>query len=97
MTHVVLFELTVGDEVSNADEILQETLTQTRAFPGNEGVRVLQDAADARKYVIEITWASFDRYDAYLAWRQSPEGANQLMSIISGAPVFRRMSSTLEL
>ncbi len=37
MTHVVLFELTVGDDVSNADEILQETLTQTRAFPGNEG------------------------------------------------------------
>lgn len=97
MTHVVLFELTVGDDVRDADDVLRETLTQTRAFPGNEGVRVLQDAADSRKYVIEIVWESFDRYDAYLAWRQSPEGANRLMSIISGPPVFRRLSSTLEL
>ncbi|WP_435742928.1 putative quinol monooxygenase [Microbacterium sp. PMB16] len=89
MSVIIHLEFAVTADDSLVTEILRETLSQTAAFSGNESVRVLQDHRDPSRLIVDMTWESEQAYDAYLAWRQTPEGANRLVSLFDGPPAIR--------
>jgi quinol monooxygenase YgiN len=83
----VLLDLQIkADSLETAQQVLQATLTDTRAFPGCLGVTVLVDNADPTHVVVHETWESIERDRAYRAWRASAEGASDLGSIMAAAP-----------
>ena len=75
MPLTVLFELTIEEGAADAREVVAATLAQTAAFPGNDGVEVVVDDADPLRIVCVLHWADQPAYDAYIAWRRTPEGA----------------------
>jgi quinol monooxygenase YgiN len=74
------------EALETASEIIRETLTATRAFPGCYHVAVLVDSADPAHVVLYETWESADHDRAYREWRATPEGASRLGSILAAAP-----------
>ena len=74
------------DSLETAYAILHTTLTGTRAFPGCVGVTVMVDSKDPAHVVVHETWESIERDKAYRAWRNTPEGATELGSILAGMP-----------
>jgi len=85
------------DARTGAESAIRETLAQTAAFAGNEGLEVLVDDADPDKVVVVEKWASAGDHDAYVAWRATPEGAAALAGVLAGAPVTRTFGRTIEL
>jgi quinol monooxygenase YgiN len=77
--------------------ILDETLTATRAWPGNEGLEVLVDDADPAHIIVVETWASAADHEAYAKWRTTPEGANRLGDVVAQLPVKTVFSETIPL
>ncbi len=93
MAITALLELTLRPEsVADAPEVIRETLTATRAFPGCLKVDVLIDAADRTHVVVVEEWESLEHDDAYRAWRATPEGASGLAGIIAAPPRLTRLS-----
>jgi quinol monooxygenase YgiN len=74
------------DALDNASDVIHETLTATRAFPGCHHVAVLVDSGDPAHVVLYETWESIEDDRAYRAWRATPEGASRLGSILAAAP-----------
>lgn len=85
------------DTRGQADDAIRETLAQTAAFAGNEGLEVLVDDADPNTVVVVETWATAGDHAAYVAWRATPEGAAPLASVLAGPPVTRTFGQTIEL
>jgi quinol monooxygenase YgiN len=75
-----------ADKLDTAFEVIHETLTATRAFPGCLGVTVLVDSADPAHVIAIETWESPEADNAYRKWRASAEGASDLGSILATAP-----------
>ena len=75
-----------AESLDTANDVIHETLTATRAFPGCLHVSVLVDSADPAHVVLFETWESVEHDQAYRAWRGSPEGASRLGSILAAAP-----------
>ena len=75
-----------ADKLDTAFEVIHETLTATRAFPGCLGVTVLVDSADPAHVIAIETWESPEADNAYRQWRATPEGASGLGSILAAAP-----------
>lgn len=75
-----------ADKLDTAFEVIHETLTGTRAFPGCLYVSVLVDSADPAHVVVFETWESPEADNAYRTWRASPEGASELGSILAAPP-----------
>ena len=84
----------VGAEAEGA---IRETLAQTAAFDGNEGLEVLVDDADPTRVVVVETWATAADHAAYVAWRATPEGAAALGAVLAGPPVTRTFGRTIDL
>jgi heme oxygenase (mycobilin-producing) len=74
------------EALETASEVIHETLTATRAFPGCFHVAVLVDHDDPAHVVFYETWESAEHDRAYRAWRATPEGASRLRSILAAAP-----------
>jgi quinol monooxygenase YgiN len=74
------------EALETASQVIHETLTATRAFPGCYHVAVLIDSADPAHVVLYETWESIEHDRAYRAWRATPEGASQLGSILAAPP-----------
>lgn len=72
-----------ADSLETANDIIRETLTATRAFPGCVGITVLVDSDDPTHVLIHETWESIEHDQAYRAWRATPEGASDLGSIVA--------------
>jgi heme oxygenase (mycobilin-producing) len=72
-----------ADKLDTAFEVIHETLTGTRAFPGCLYVSVLVDSADPAHVVLLETWESVEADDAYRKWRATPEGASDLRSLLA--------------
>ena len=72
-----------ADSLETAHTVIHATLTDTRAFPGCQGVMVLIDSDDPTHVVIHETWESIEHDRAYRAWRATPEGASDLGSILA--------------
>lgn len=90
MSNIVHFEFEIAADAANADAIIHATLTQTAAFAGNEGIRLLTDDNNPSRILVEETWVDLAHYDAYLAWRATAEGANELGSILARPTSSRR-------
>jgi quinol monooxygenase YgiN len=75
-----------ADKLDNAFEVIHETLTGTRAFPGCLHVAVLVDSADPAHVVLFETWESPEADNAYRQWRATPEGASTLGAILAAPP-----------
>ena len=86
------------DAGAEAEDAIRETLAQTAAFSGNEGLEVLVDDADPTKVVVVETWATAGDHDAYVAWRATPEGAAAALGkVLAGPPVTRTFGRTIDL
>lgn len=72
--------------LETASEVIHETLTATRAFPGCFHVAVLVDRDDPAHVVLYETWESVEHDRAYRAWRATPEGASRLGFILAAPP-----------
>jgi quinol monooxygenase YgiN len=75
-----------ADKLDTAFEVIHETLTATRAFPGCLGVSVLVDSADPAHVVLLETWESPEHDNAYRKWRETEEGTSDLGSLLAAAP-----------
>jgi quinol monooxygenase YgiN len=75
-----------NDKLDSAFEVIHETLTATRAFPGCLHVAVLVDSADPAHVIVYEVWESPAADNAYRQWRATPEGASDLGSILAAAP-----------
>ena len=75
-----------ADSLETAHQVIRDTLTATRAFPGCQGVTVLVDNGDPAHVVVFETWDSIEHDRAYRAWRATPDGASDLGSIIAAPP-----------
>ena len=84
----------VGAEAEGA---IRETLAQTAAFDGNEGLEVLVDDADPTRVIVVEKWTTAGHHDAYVAWRQTPEGAAALATVLAGPPVTRTFGRSIDL
>jgi len=73
--------------LERAQAVLVETLTATRAWPGNEGLQVIVDDADPAHLIVVESWATAADHAAYAEWRTTPEGANGLGEILAAPPV----------
>jgi quinol monooxygenase YgiN len=74
------------EALETASEVIHETLTATRAFPGCYHVAVLVDSDDPAHVALYETWESIEHDRAYRAWRATPDGASRLGSILAGPP-----------
>ncbi|WP_368498516.1 putative quinol monooxygenase [Herbiconiux sp. A18JL235] len=91
MIVISVLELRLKPErVGSADDILRDTLNDTRARPGCLGVEVAIDVDDPAHIVVVEKWESLEADDDYRAWRASPEGASALGSVIAEAPALSR-------
>jgi quinol monooxygenase YgiN len=75
-----------ADQLDSAFEVIHETLTATRAFPGCLHASVLVDSADPAHVIVFETWESPEHDNAYRQWRASAEGASDLGSILAAPP-----------
>jgi heme oxygenase (mycobilin-producing) len=75
-----------ADALDRADDVMRETLTATRAFPGCLGVTVLVDQADPAHVAVYEQWESPDADAAYRKWRTTQEGASDLGTVLAAAP-----------
>ena len=65
-----------ADALDRANDVMRETLTATRAFPGCLGVTVLVDQADPTHVAVYEQWESPEADAAYRKWRATEEGAS---------------------
>ena len=79
-----------ADKLDGAFELLHETLTATRGFPGCLHVSVLVDSAVPAHVIVFETWESPEHDNAYRQWRASEEGASKLGSILAAPPSLTR-------
>jgi quinol monooxygenase YgiN len=98
MTAIVHLDLRLDPtKLDTVPGILNETLTATRAWPGNEGLEVLVDDADPAHIIVVETWATAADHEAYSEWRTTPEGANRLGEVVAQLPVKTIFSETIPL
>ena len=75
-----------ADALDRANDVMRETLTATRAFPGCLGVTVLVDYVNPTHVALYEQWESAEHDAAYRAWRATEEGASDLGSLLAAAP-----------
>ncbi|TFD70435.1 putative quinol monooxygenase [Cryobacterium sp. Hb1] len=75
--------------LSEAPEVLHDTLLTTRAFDGCLGVDVLVDTEDPTHFVLVEQWVSLEHDAAYRTYRAGP-GKSSLGPILSGTPVLTK-------
>jgi quinol monooxygenase YgiN len=99
MSTTVFLEVTLKPDLDPAevDRIEREVLVQTRAFAGNLGIEVLVTDGDPTNVVVLEHWESAEAHAAYVAWRATPEGENELGTLMAARPVTRVFTGTLSL
>ena len=75
-----------ADALDRANDVMRETLTATRAFPGCLSVTVLVDRADPTHVAVYEQWESTEADAAYRRWRATEEGASDLRTVLAAAP-----------
>jgi quinol monooxygenase YgiN len=91
----ILLELPLRPDAENVDEVLHFDLPATAAYPGNEGTEVLSDDARPGMLFLLTRWSTPEAYEAYFAWRQSPEGRTRLNEIAAGPPTIQHFHTYL--
>jgi quinol monooxygenase YgiN len=86
----VLLDLQLApDKLGIADDVLRETLAQTRAFAGCLRLDVLTDTDDPAHVLVVEEWESLEADSAYRAWRAG-EGRSRLGSVLAQPGVLTR-------
>ena len=75
-----------ADALDRANDVMRETLTATRAFPGCLDVTVLVDQADPAHVAVYEQWESTEADAAYRKWRATEEGTSELGTVLAAAP-----------
>ena len=75
-----------ADALDRANDVMRETLTATRAFPGCLDVTVLVDQANPAHVAVYEQWESPEADAAYRRWRATEEGASNLRTVLAAAP-----------
>jgi quinol monooxygenase YgiN len=84
---IAILELQLkADALDRANDVMRETLTATRAFPGCLDVTVLVDQADPTHVAVYEQWESPEADAAYRKWRTTPDGASDLGTVLAAAP-----------
>ena len=65
------------------EEILKQSLPDTRAFDGCLQLDVYQEEGTSTFTIVE-DWSSFEKYDEYLAWRMEGGMAELLDDLLEG-------------
>jgi heme oxygenase (mycobilin-producing) len=81
-----------ADALDRANDVMRETLTATRAFPGCLGVTVLVDQADPAHVAVYEQWESPEADAAYRKWRATEEGASELGTVLAAAPTLTKFT-----
>jgi quinol monooxygenase YgiN len=81
-----------ADALDRANDVMRETLTATRAFPGCVGVTVLVDSADPTHVAVYEQWESLEADAAYRQWRTTEAGASNLGSVLAAAPTLTKFT-----
>ena len=94
MAITALLELRVKPEAldQGLHAELHSILSDTRAFEGCLGVKVLIDTADPTHLIAIETWASEEHDAAYRAWRAG-DGQSNLASFLASPPVLSKFTS----
>ena len=87
MAVTVLFDFHVRpDELSAAEAVITALLVDTRAFEGCIALDVTRDLSDSTHLVFLEKWDSVEAYEAYAAWRATPEGSSGLRELLVEPP-----------
>ena len=81
-----------ADALDRANDVMRETLTATRAFPGCLGITVLVDSADPTHVAAYEEWESLEADAAYRQWRTTEAGASALGSVLAAAPTLTKFT-----
>ncbi|MBD7956850.1 antibiotic biosynthesis monooxygenase [Microbacterium sp. Sa4CUA7] len=92
----VMMDIPLRAGVNDIDAVFLRDLPATRAFPGNRGTEVVAEDSRPDHLVMITRWESRAAYDAYSAWRGTPEGRTHLGEIVAGPPTFRVFHSRLQ-
>ena len=86
-----------ADAPDDAAAVIDRILTDTRAFAGSQGVRVLRDVTDGKHLTVVEQWESLEADEAYRAWRATPEGASGLGELLDRPPVLTKYETQSDL
>ncbi|MCW2547000.1 MAG: hypothetical protein JWN96_1460 [Mycobacterium sp.] len=93
ITSILDLQVKPGD-AAGAPAVLRNVLVQTRNFDGSLGVDVYLDEDDPAHFVVVERWESIEADAAYRAWRQTPDGASILGSILAAPPKLSKLHLT---
>lgn len=93
LTVLMSMPITPGLTHEIIDEVLRHDLPHTASYPGNEVTEVIRAEENSDILVLLTKWSTCEAYEAYSAWRRTPEGATRMAEIVSGPPTFQRFSS----
>lgn len=74
------------DELATAEAVITRLLPDTRGFDGCIALDVTRDIADPTHFVFLERWDSVEAYEAYEAWRVTPEGWSGLRDLLVEPP-----------
>jgi len=87
MAITVLFDFQVRPgELPKAESVITRLLVDTRAFDGCIALDVTRDLTDPTHFVFLERWDSAGAYQAYAAWRATPEGSSGLRELLVEPP-----------
>lgn len=95
MSVTIILEIPIKPKAVGVDDAFLHDLPGTAAFPGNELTEVLADPSRPHTFFLHTRWATEEDYQAYTAWRSTPEGATRLPEIASGPPVTHHFQTHL--
>lgn len=95
MPVIALFDLRVESaRRDDLDAVLRRILVDTRAFPGNRGVRICEEEGDPGHVVVVSEWEDAAANDAYLAWRDGDGAVHDLAPLLAQDPGGSRLVET---
>ncbi len=74
------------DQLSTAESVITRLLPDTRGFAGCIALDVTRDLSDSTHFVFLERWDSVEAYEAYEAWRMTPEGRSGLRDLLVEPP-----------
>jgi len=94
MSVFVIVDIQVKPEnVSDVKELLAETLPDTRAHEGCQGVEVYSNSDNPSNMIFVGRWDSREQQEKYLAWRQETGTMGKFGAMLAGPPNIRYFES----
>jgi heme-degrading monooxygenase HmoA len=95
MSVTVLLEIPIKPTADNVDDAFTHDLPATSQFPGNELTEVIADLTRPYTLFLLTRWSTEEDYQAYTAWRSTPDGATRMPEIAAGPPTVHHFHTHL--